>query len=129
MTTLDQVPENDRRGRWVRDPLGSIGYIVAFSTRRVSVVYPQSSPSIEEWQSQDFRTITVLDRPRVDLPGAGETAGYWLYDSVVLSPRDGSVVEGRAFGEHRDECRNHVLDRTDRVMRRRWVGDWEQVEP
>ncbi|MBV7292346.1 hypothetical protein [Corynebacterium sp. TAE3-ERU16] len=126
MTTRLEMPGGQRLGAWVKDPHGEIGYITGFYGSDVHVVFPELGHIVEIC---DLAELTLVDRPRVDLPGVGEPAGHWEYEALTLSTRDGSVIGGGSFGDASEACAAFVRDTPHTAMRRRWVTDWEQVEP
>ncbi|MCX7542318.1 hypothetical protein OS128_05255 [Corynebacterium sp. P5848] len=126
MTNRLEMPSGRRLGLWVTDQYGEIGYITGFDGSAVHVVFPELGHVVEVC---DLAELTLVDRPRVDLPGAGEPTGHWEYEAVTLSPLDGSAIHGWKCGENRDQCTQIARYTPHTIMRRRWISDWEQVEP
>ncbi|MCK7676410.1 hypothetical protein [Corynebacterium pygosceleis] len=126
MTNRLEMPGGQRLGLWVTDPDGDLGYVTGFDGSDVLVVLPEFGHIVGVY---DLAELTLVDRPRVELPGAGEPAGRWEYEALTLSTRDGSVIGGGSFGDASEACAEFVRDTPNTVMRRQWATDWEEVEP
>ncbi|MCK7676386.1 hypothetical protein [Corynebacterium pygosceleis] len=126
MTALDQMPEGQRLGAWVNDFSGVLGYVATLNEKSAGVVYPETGHNIRFYA---LDSLEVLDRPRVDLPGAGEPAGHWEYAARHIDPQRGVATCSWPFGQGREQCEKFVRETPHTIMLRRWVTEWEQVEP